>query len=452
MPLTKASFSMITGAPFNVLDYGADPTGVADSAAAIQAAITAAAVAVGGSTGATVYFPTGTYAISVKITIPNRVSLVGNGDYAGVTIKPLSGFTADYMFHSSNGTTSMFGSYIKNMYIDARGFNMIAPVYSQAWQETCGLVNVLIQFDGTTQYGFLYSNGYGGAAYLRLQETQIFTDSTAANAAGILVTQVSSIGGFVLDFQNGTIAGSLANPLPSGIRMENDSLRVHTYHGEYVNSMVTMSGAGSLSADTLTGSFDGVVNMVSVASTFTGQASLRNMIPNGTSGNIFNDGVSGRSISKNVGMLASYDYQPSAFSASVSAQIPNVTGNGTEYPIVFNNEIYDYLGEFSTSTGGFTAQRAGKYIFSTCVKIAVATAVTTYLIKISTSNREYVVFRGDTDAIRDGGGELTMNGSVIADLDEGDTASVRITVTGLGADTVDVEPDETFFEGQYLSR
>ena len=39
MTLTKASFSMITGAPINVLDFGADPTGVADSLPAFNAAI-----------------------------------------------------------------------------------------------------------------------------------------------------------------------------------------------------------------------------------------------------------------------------------------------------------------------------------------------------------------------------------------------------------------------------
>ena len=33
MSLTKVSYSLIQGAPENVLDYGADPTGIADSSA-----------------------------------------------------------------------------------------------------------------------------------------------------------------------------------------------------------------------------------------------------------------------------------------------------------------------------------------------------------------------------------------------------------------------------------
>jgi hypothetical protein len=54
MSLTKVSYSMITGAPANVIDYGADPTGAADSTAAIQAAIDANDLT---------FIPVGTYRI-----------------------------------------------------------------------------------------------------------------------------------------------------------------------------------------------------------------------------------------------------------------------------------------------------------------------------------------------------------------------------------------------------
>lgn len=61
MSLTKVSYSMISGAPVNVLDYGADPTGAVDSKPAIQAAI---------DSGATdIVIPPGTYRINSTITI-----------------------------------------------------------------------------------------------------------------------------------------------------------------------------------------------------------------------------------------------------------------------------------------------------------------------------------------------------------------------------------------------
>lgn len=41
MSLTKVTYSMISGAPINALDYGVDPTGATDSSAALQAALNA---------------------------------------------------------------------------------------------------------------------------------------------------------------------------------------------------------------------------------------------------------------------------------------------------------------------------------------------------------------------------------------------------------------------------
>ena len=77
MSLTKVSFSMINGSALNVLDYGADPTGSADSTSAIQTAITAAL----GSSSGTVWIPTGTYAVtSLNIYPTGTKSLVLVGD------------------------------------------------------------------------------------------------------------------------------------------------------------------------------------------------------------------------------------------------------------------------------------------------------------------------------------------------------------------------------------
>lgn len=61
MALTKVTYAMIDSAPVSVLDYGADPSGVNDSRAAIQAAL---------DSGATkVEFPNGTYLIKNYIYI-----------------------------------------------------------------------------------------------------------------------------------------------------------------------------------------------------------------------------------------------------------------------------------------------------------------------------------------------------------------------------------------------
>jgi len=65
---------MIRGAVFNVLDYGATGDGTTNDTAAIQAAITAAAVA-----GGAVYLPSNIYLMSTGVTIPSNVTLYGDG-------------------------------------------------------------------------------------------------------------------------------------------------------------------------------------------------------------------------------------------------------------------------------------------------------------------------------------------------------------------------------------
>ena len=74
MSLTKVTYSMLDGATFNVLDYGAVGNGIADDTAALQAAIDAAGV-----NGGAVYFPAGNYKITSSLTLSNGVRYFGDG-------------------------------------------------------------------------------------------------------------------------------------------------------------------------------------------------------------------------------------------------------------------------------------------------------------------------------------------------------------------------------------
>lgn len=73
MSLTKVSFSMLTGAPVNVLDYGAVGNGVADDTVAIQAAIDAT------PSGGCLYIPTNDYLISGTLTCNSAIHILGDG-------------------------------------------------------------------------------------------------------------------------------------------------------------------------------------------------------------------------------------------------------------------------------------------------------------------------------------------------------------------------------------
>lgn len=72
--LLKTLLASVTeGIIFNIVGFGADPTGTADSTAYVQAAVNAAAVAGGGP----VYVPPGTYLITGTISVPDGIWLWG---------------------------------------------------------------------------------------------------------------------------------------------------------------------------------------------------------------------------------------------------------------------------------------------------------------------------------------------------------------------------------------
>lgn len=79
MSLTKVSYSLIEGAPINVLDYGADPTGATSSTVAVQAAIDYAQST---TTGRAIFFPAGTYLCNVTDSGTKGVHMFGEGPTA----------------------------------------------------------------------------------------------------------------------------------------------------------------------------------------------------------------------------------------------------------------------------------------------------------------------------------------------------------------------------------
>lgn len=97
MALTKVSYSLITGAPANILDYGADATGTADSSTAIALALAASDA---------VFIPKGTFLITSNITIPRaNIVLFGEGDTSVISY---SGNNRRIICNQDNFTMSNF--------------------------------------------------------------------------------------------------------------------------------------------------------------------------------------------------------------------------------------------------------------------------------------------------------------------------------------------------------
>lgn len=107
MTITKVSYSMIRGSSINVLDFGADPTGVADSTLAINAAVTSQ------NGNCAIYFPTGTYLITSTITFAyDRYFVYGNGATTKINFVPTAN---DDCFVFDKGSTVSYQSTIRDI-------------------------------------------------------------------------------------------------------------------------------------------------------------------------------------------------------------------------------------------------------------------------------------------------------------------------------------------------
>lgn len=104
MALTKVTYSMINSAPANVVDLGADPTGVADSTAAFTTALAASRF---------VYVPAGTYLISQINITQAGTRLITAG--LSVTIQQKPNVQSQFVVTGSGSTTGNYDFPIINI-------------------------------------------------------------------------------------------------------------------------------------------------------------------------------------------------------------------------------------------------------------------------------------------------------------------------------------------------
>lgn len=118
MALTKATYSMIEGAPVNVLDFGADPTGVANSTAAFTAAFAVAnriSIPAGTFVVDTLNIP-GVDGFEMIGAGPNRTILQASATNQRILRKELAAGVVEYGYighfslkaHASGSTTTAF--------------------------------------------------------------------------------------------------------------------------------------------------------------------------------------------------------------------------------------------------------------------------------------------------------------------------------------------------------
>lgn len=141
-----------------------------------------------------------------------------------------------------------------------------------------------------------------------------------------------------------------------------------------------------------------------------------------------------------------------AFLAQPTASLTNVTGNNTAYTVVFATEVFDQNADFD-GTSTFTAPVTGKYQLSVSIQVTSVNAASKIEVQLVTSNRTYRS-RFDEAGSTAAGTYHALVIAVTADMDASDTATVVLTVNGMGSDISDIfigASVDTFFSGYLVA-
>ena len=129
-----------------------------------------------------------------------------------------------------------------------------------------------------------------------------------------------------------------------------------------------------------------------------------------------------------------------AFLAVNSSGSTNVTGDGTAVTVGFDSEIFDRGSNYDNTTDTFTAPNDGYYSFSATVRIEGLAAAGTLgqgKLELVTSNATYLIENVNVENVKASDDKYSFNGTVLAEMEAGDTAYMRLTVSG-GTKVVDI--------------
>jgi len=212
-----------------------------------------------------------------------------------------------------------------------------------------------------------------------------------------------------------------------------------------INSTTSACGISTDAfATTVSVATGGAVKAVTLGSTNTTSSTV---VKSGTGNIAMNSGLTVDSTGRTTNTA-----QP-MFLVGENASPANITGDNTQYTMLWDTEIYDIGGNFAANT--FTAPITGKYLLSTNISTLYNAGYSYAIVFILTSSAQYTFTWGPVappGATRN----FTQNVSTIASMTAGDTAIVKI-VWGNAAKTVVIQGNAgagsvaTYFCGALLA-
>ena len=148
----------------------------------------------------------------------------------------------------------------------------------------------------------------------------------------------------------------------------------------------------------------------------------------------------------------------SAWLASLTSDVLNVTGNGASYTILFDTEVFDRGSNYSAATGLATITQAGMYLIKGSVTFLNLTSnitrIEARIIRRNSSaveqQRAYRLVNPTGNFVT--GGFYSLEVSEQFFVNEGDTFEIQAFASGEVGDTIDLEGSDllTTFSGKLL--
>ncbi|MBN9007231.1 MAG: hypothetical protein J0H40_17675 [Rhizobiales bacterium] len=329
--------------------------------------------------------------------------VAGTGVAAGASIASIDSSTQITL--SANATSSgttvaltcsrhdpQFNCRIEESEIDAGDIDAITYViYSDCWNEQCGLENVLIE--RFNHNGVNFEHGYGGSATLEMSKVEIFPGAGASTTANGIRLRNDLTGNYTNAILRHCVIGmdsSATISQQSGVNASgNIDILVEGQHCEDIKYGFTLDKNASVFGHGVTGG-PSMYAIFSIASTWTGRIDVSG-VRKGSATKIIDDGTRGYSLYNNDSPTTRVAWPPDPTIAIGACRVTS------------NAQVYTY-GKLSLSshaaTGTYNFLISSALANSTDYEVIVQTRITSSLIPTVTSqanNGFTVTWRDSTD-------------------------------------------------------